>query len=157
MNFELKVKEIIKETYILTGKINDKDIINNLIHSVKNNKNEELSYKTNIKGHFTGFDTLIKNNYFLNFLNLIEENIKIIYPNNFIISEAWGTICKIGEEITEHNHPGITGFCGILYLTECGPGTYFKQYDLTIKEGSDVFDLYLIVLNISSLSESTIE
>jgi hypothetical protein len=93
-----------------------------------------LSYKTHVKGHFTGFKSLTQNNEFITFLKNIQENIKIIYRDNFIIQDAWGNICKIGEEVTEHNHGGITGFCGILYLTEGGPGTYFKEHDLLVKE-----------------------
>ena len=134
MKFELKVKDILKETYILTGKINNKEIIDNLIHFVKNNKDETLSYKTNVKGHFTGFQSLIQNKDFINFLKIIETNIKIIFKKNFLIESAWGNLCKINEEITEHDHCGTTGFCGILYLSDNGPGTYFKEYDLLIKE-----------------------
>jgi hypothetical protein len=134
MNYELKVKEILKQTYILTGKINDEQLIKNLIEIVKKNKDENLSYKTHVKGHFTGFKSLTQNNEFITFLKNIQENIKIIYRDNFIIQDAWGNICKIGEEVTEHNHGGITGFCGILYLTEGGPGTYFKEHDLLVKE-----------------------
>lgn len=134
MNFELKVKEILKETYILTGKINNEQLIKNLIEFVKKNKDENLSYKTNVKGHFTGFKSLVQNDYFLTFLKNIQENIQIIYRDNFIIHDAWGNICKIGEEVIEHDHIDINGFCGILYLTERGPGTYFKEYDLLIEE-----------------------
>jgi len=134
MNFELKVKEISLDTYVLIGKINDKDIINNLIYFVKNNKDEKLSYNTNVKGHFTGFKSLIQNKDFLNFLKIIQPNIKIVYKDNFIIQDVWGNLCKINEEVTEHDHGGITGFCGILYLTDNGPGTYFKEHDLLIKE-----------------------
>ena len=36
--------------------------------------------------------------------------------------------------MSEHDHRSTTAFCGILYLTEGGPGTYFKEYDLTINE-----------------------
>lgn len=142
MNFELKVKEIIKETYILTGKINNKDIINNLIKFVKNNKDEELSYKTNVKAHFTGFKSLVENKDFINFLKEIQPQIKIIYQDNFIISSAWGNLCKIGEEVIEHDHEDVSGFCGILYLTEGGPGTYFKEYDLLIQEEIGKFILF---------------
>jgi hypothetical protein len=84
MNFELKVKEITKETYILTSKINDKDIINNLIKSIKECKNSDLNYKTNVKGVFTGFKSLIKNVYFVDFLKIIQPSIRVIYTQNFI-------------------------------------------------------------------------
>ena len=134
MNFELKVKEVLKETYILTGEINNDKLINNLIEIVKKNKDAKLSNQTHVKGHFTGFKSLIQNNEFINFLKIIQENIKIICKKNFIIIDAWGNICKKGEEVTEHDHSGTTGFCGVLYLTEGGPGTYFKEYNLTIEE-----------------------
>jgi len=134
MNFDLKVKDISIETYVLTGRIDNQEIINNLIDFIKNSKNEELSYKTHVKGHFTGFKSLIENKDFNNFLKIIQENIKIIFKENFIISDAWGNICKKGEEVSEHNHGSTTGFCGILYLTEGGPGTYFKEHDLLVEE-----------------------
>jgi hypothetical protein len=135
MNFELKVKDIVKSTYILTGKIFNEQLIKNLINDVKNNKDEGLSYKTSVKGHFTGFKSLVQNNNFLNFLKEIKGNIKVVFNDkNFIVAEAWGNICKSSEEVIEHHHGGTTGFCGILYLTEGGPGTYFRQYDLLINE-----------------------
>ena len=118
MNYELKVKEILKETFILTGKINDEQLIKNLIEFIKKNKDENLSYKTNVKGHFTGFKSLVQNEYFWEFLKKIQKNIKVIYKDDFIITDAWGNICKIGEEVTGHDHRAVTGFCGILYLTE---------------------------------------
>jgi len=147
MNFELQVKEVLKETFILTGKIKDKDIIDNLTYFVKNNKDNELSYKTNVKGHFTGFFSLVQNNDFLNFLKIIQPNIKIIYNNDFLIQEAWGNLCKIGEEVTEHDHASTSAFCGILYLTEGGPGTYFKEYDLLIEEEIGKYILFHPMLN----------
>ena len=146
MNFELKVKEIFKETYILTGKINNEKLIKNLIEVVKKNKDENLSYKTHVKGHFTGWKTLIQNDQFIIFLKNIQENIKIIYQDNFIIQEAWGNICKKGEEVTEHDHHSTSGFCGILYLTEGGPGTYFKEYDLLVEEEVGKYILFHPIL-----------
>jgi hypothetical protein len=134
MNFDLKVKDIPLETFLLTGKIDNKDIINNLINFIRNNKDEELSYKTFVKGHFTGFKSLIENKNFINFLKIIQPQIKVIYKDNFIIFDAWGNICKYGEEILEHDHHRNTAFCGILYLSDGGPGTYFKDYDLTVEE-----------------------
>jgi hypothetical protein len=134
MNYELKTKEIPVETFILTGKIDNKEIINNLINFVKNNKDEKLSYKAVVKGHFTGFKSLINNKDFINFLKIIQENIKIICKNNFFITDAWGNLCKINEEVIGHNHENVSGFCGILYLTGNGPGTYFKDFDLLVNE-----------------------
>jgi hypothetical protein len=142
MNFELNAKEIPLDTFILTGKIKDENLINNLIKFIKNNKDNNLSYKTNVIGHFTGFESLIQNDDFLNFIKSIQEYIFKIYEKNFMIKEAWGNICKIKEEILEHRHGGVSAFCGILYLSEKGPGTYFKDYDLTISEEIGKFVLF---------------
>jgi hypothetical protein len=145
MNFDLKVKDISLETYILTGNINNQEIINNLINFIKNSKNTELSYKTHVKGHFTGFKSLIENVDFIDFLKKIQPQIKIIFKENFIITDAWGNILKKNEEITEHSH-GNKGFSGILYLTDDGPGTYFKEYNLLIKEEIGKFILFTPIL-----------
>jgi hypothetical protein len=134
MNFELKVKDVLLETFIFTGKIKDNQLINNLINFVKNNKDNDLSNKTHVKGYTTGFQSLVNNKDFLNFLNIIKPEIKVIYNNNFSVRDAWGNLCKIGEQVTEHNHKSTTAFCGILYLTDGGPGTYFKEHDLLIEE-----------------------
>jgi hypothetical protein len=134
MSFELKVKDISLQTFILTGKINNSTIINNLIDIIKKTKDEKLSYKTNVKGHFTGFKSLVENIDFHNFLRLIKRQIKVVYSNDFIVKDVWGNICKLNEEVIEHEHGNISAFCGILYLSEGGPGTYFKEYDLTISE-----------------------
>ena len=142
MNFELKAKDISFETYILTGKIYDKEILNNLIKFIKDNKNNELSHKTNVKGYFTGFQSLTENINFLNFIKLIQKHIHIIYQNNFKVHAAWGNICEKDGEVIEHAHNDTTAFCGILYLSEGGPGTYFKQYDLTINEEIGKFVLF---------------
>jgi len=141
MNFNLQVKEILKETFILTGEINDKTILNNLIDFVKNNKDENLSYKTNVKGHFTGFYSLIQNENFINFLKNIQKNIRIVFKNNFKISEAWGNILKKNEEVFEHTH-SCDGISGILYLTDNGPGTFFKEYNLNIEEKQGRYVLF---------------
>jgi hypothetical protein len=144
--FTLTVKNIYQNTFLLTGKINNTDIINNLIEFVKNNKDEKLSYKTNVKGYFSGFKSLVSNQYFIDFLKLIQPQIKIIYPDHFIIRDAWGNILKKNEEVTEHHHGDSSAFCGILYLTDGGPGTYFADYNLTVNEEIGKFVLFSPIL-----------
>ena len=135
------VKDIAKETFLLTSEIDNKEIVDNLIDFIKKNKNTELSNKTHVKGHFTGFHKLVNNVYFHNFLKLIIDRIYIIYKNDFNITEAWGNILKKGDLVTEHDH-GNNAFCGILYLSEGGPGTFFKQYNKTIEEKIGRFVLF---------------
>jgi len=142
MNFELKVKEIIFEGYLLTGKINDKKIIENLKKFIRENKDTDLSYKTNVKAHFTGWNSLIENIDFNNFLKLIEQYTKLIYTKNSKLSSAWGNICKKYDKILPHNHATVSAFCGILYLTDDGPGTFFDAYNLTVKEEVGKFILF---------------
>jgi hypothetical protein len=147
MNFKLEVKEINMETFILTGKINDQEIINNLIKFIKNNEKNILNYKTSITGKQTDFKFLNENEYFQKFLSNIKNEIKIINGDkSFVIKDAWGNLINYNEEILEHDHKGTAGFCGILYLTDNGPGTYFKDYDLTIKEEKGRFVLFDPVL-----------
>ena len=137
----MKVKEITLDVFLLTGKIFNDKIINNLINFVINNKDNELSYKTNVKGHFTGFNSLVENSDFNSFLKIIQPQTKIICDKNFIIQAAWGNLCKKGDEVVEHDH-GNNLFCGILYLTEGGPGTYFRDFDYTINEERGKFVLF---------------
>jgi hypothetical protein len=147
MNYELKTKKIDIDTFLLTDKIDNKDIINNLIYFVKNNINKDLSYKTHVKGKFTGFESLNQNTYFLMFLKLIKQKIYTIYKKNFVIGNVWGNILGINDEVTNHTHGGVTAFCGIIYLSGNGPGTYFKDYDITVEEQIGKYILFSPILN----------
>jgi hypothetical protein len=156
MNFDLKVKEIQKETFILIGKINNQTIINNLVADIKNKKDKDLSYKTNVKGHFTGFKSLLDNIDFKNFLISINKEINIIYQKNFKVVDAWGNILKIGDEVVPHTHGGTEAFSGLLYLSDKGPGTYFKEYDLLITEEIGKFVLFssMLLHGVSKIEEN---
>jgi hypothetical protein len=142
MKYELKLKELYTQGFLLIGKINDKEIIENLKKFIKENKDENFSYKTSVKAHFTGFKSLVDNGYFHKFLRAIDECIKKIYNLDFVIHEAWGNLYKKSEEAVPHKHPSVTAFCGILYLTEGGPGTYFHDFDFTIEEEIGKFVLF---------------
>ena len=145
VNYELKNKDVFLKTFLLIGKINDKKIINNLIDFIKINK-KDLTNKTHVQGGFTGFESLTNNENFIDFLKNIKEQINVVYKENFIIRDAWGTYSRLNEEITEHNHAGVDGFCGILYLTKGGPGTYFRDYDLLIEEEVGKYVLFHPIL-----------
>lgn len=134
MSYELKTKKIELGTFLLIGEIQNSSIIDSLISFIKNNKENNSNCETAVQGHFTGFKSLVDNKNFHEFLKLIQPSIYKIYKKKFIIYEAWGNICELNDEILEHNHNGITAFCGIIYLTEGGPGTFFKNFNLTVKE-----------------------
>jgi hypothetical protein len=49
MNFNLTVKELIIDTFILTGKINNQKIINNLIDFIKDKNLERITIAFNVQ------------------------------------------------------------------------------------------------------------
>lgn len=142
MNCELICKDIQTQTFLLTGMCEDKNTLKNLTNFVKKNKDSELNYKTNVKGSFSGFESLNDNEDFTTFIKSISDPIKLIYNRNFVIKSAWGNILYKDGHVTPHSHSGTTAFCGILYLSENGPGTYFQDYDLTVDEKIGKFVLF---------------
>jgi hypothetical protein len=142
-SFELICKQIPLDTFLLSGEIENFYLINSLKDDIREKvKYSDLNNKTHVKGEFSGFLSLIENKNFHHFLKLIDKEIKIIYPHNFIVQEAWGNICRKGNEVTEHDHKGTTAFCGILYLTGDGPGTFFSDYGINIEEKIGKFVLF---------------
>ena len=141
MNFELKVKEVPLETYLLTSEIEDMDIINNLKKDIES-MNLDTKKETPVKASFTGWNSLNHNKNFHDFLKLIKPKMKTIFKNEFYIHESWANICSNQEEVAEHNHRGVTAFCGVLYLTEGGPGTYFSELNYTVEEKVGRFILF---------------
>jgi hypothetical protein len=147
MNLKFYNKEKKINTFIITGKVDNEKILNNLINCVRENEKKELHSTTNVKGKFTGFKGVVSNQDFHYFLKLIEPAIKVIFNNNFIVYDAWGNILEKDGEVLEHDHIGTTAFCGIIYLSEKGPGTYFKDYDITIEEEIGKFVLFHPILS----------
>jgi hypothetical protein len=142
-NIEIKKNNIEIETFILIGKIKDIELINNLKNLIKKKiKEKNKIEETNIQGLFSGFKSLVNEPYFHIFAEQIKESIKLVCKNNCIIDEAWGNIYYKNNYAQEHHHIGTTAFSGILYLTEGGPGTYFKQYKKNISEEIGKFVLF---------------
>lgn len=137
-------KKIELDTYILVGEIDNFDLIDILIKDVREGvKISNVSGKTNVKGEHTEFDYLVANPIFHKFLKIIQPSIYKIYQENFLIKEVWGNIySKKSDYALSHTHDD-SAFCGILYCTDGpGPGTYFSQYDLLIKEKKGRFVLF---------------
>ena len=112
-------------------KITDLNLINSLKKEVKNNVKEFLTNNTNVKGQMTFYRHFIDNKLF----KIIEET-----TLEYKWYDAWGTILKKGQHVSEHNHilidkesSNILTHSGILYLTDIQPGTYFKNHNITIK------------------------
>ena len=96
----------------------------------------ELSYKTNVKGKMTKWDTFVENKDFRKIILNSVDVIKHFSKNNVYCNNAWGNKLENNDdEVKPHHHigPDII-ISGILYLTEGGPGTYFNEFNKTVKE-----------------------
>jgi hypothetical protein len=142
MNFDFILKHISIPVYLLIDEYKNLNILNNLKNKILKHPGSELSYKTNVKGKFTGFQSLIDDEDLHIFLKDIHKQINFIYKNNFQIKDAWGNICKKNEEVIEHHHGSTSAFCGILYLSEGGPGTFFTEFNVTVEEKFGKFVLF---------------
>jgi hypothetical protein len=144
MDIAVRHKEIPLKTFLAEGKINDLNLINELKEEIifKCNKIEHKQL-TNVKANFSGFQSLINSINFHKFIKLISKEIEVIYNGPVQFSSVWGNILETDEhKINIHNHVGNTAFCGILYLTEDGPGTFFPEYNMHIKETIGKFLLF---------------
>jgi hypothetical protein len=131
-----------KEVFLLEGIYKNKKILNSLKKTVlEKTKGIEVS-KTNVIAQTTGFNFLRSNFDFVEFIKGIKKEIDKIYPYDFIIIDAWGNSYSKGQYAKEHAHHDTSAFCGILYLTNNGPGTYFSELNLTIKEEVGKFVLF---------------
>lgn len=154
MEINLTTKILPFQTFLLIGKIKNQEIIEGLKKQIKEDiKISSLNHKTNVTGKISELHSLVHNEIFHNFLKIIKKEIHIIYQDNFIVKDAWGTLSKKGEEVLLHHHNAIRGFCGILYLTENGPGTKFPQYDLLVQEEIGKYVLFhpLLLHEVSKL------
>ena len=141
---EIFFKKIELDSYILTGEIDDLELIDKLIQGVKEGvKTSKVSKKTNVTGEHTEFDHFLSNPNFHKFLKIIQPSIYKIYQNNFILKDVWGNIYSKKDHFAHSHLHNDSAFCGILYCTDGpGPGTYFSQYDLTISEKKGKFVLF---------------
>jgi len=142
MSFDFILKHISTPIYLLVDEYKNLNVLNNLKNKILQHPGSELSYKTHVKGKFTGFESLINDEDFYIFLKDIHKQINFIYKDNFQIKEVWGNVCKKNEEITEHSHGNVSAFCGILYLSEGGPGTFFTEFNITVEEKFGKFVLF---------------
>jgi hypothetical protein len=127
--------EIPLKVFLLEDNVKDLELLNRLKKDIDIYINEKnINYKTNVRGKMTDFNAFNYNKNFLNFCDLIQHNIKKIITIDSKLINSWGTILNGCDYTQAHTHTDTTSFSGILYLTEEGPGTYFEELNLTIKE-----------------------
>lgn len=129
---------------IIFGNYPYPDIINNMIISIKNNIDPDISYGTNVKANMTAWNHFINDNLFSKFLTHVINTHQISHPDYFQyfleryhITNAWGNEVKNGDSINAHTHSDIHG---ILYLTK---GTDLILPELNLKITPNPGDYYL--------------
>ena len=142
MDFDLHIKPIEKDSFILIGRINDPDLIQRLISDItigiKGRKNS--SYKTNVIGKMTRFKYFNSNDNFIKVLDLIRPTFKKVIQRSIQLKDSWGNILDKNDYVKIHNHHPAS-VSGILYLTE-GESTYFPSHNKHIEAEVGKFVLF---------------
>ena len=123
-----------KKIFLIEYQLNDLSFVEDFKNLIDNNISE-LSYKTNVKGKMTQWNTFVNNKDFQKIILNSADIIKYFVADGAYCDNAWGNKLENDDEVISHHHVGSdTTMSGILYLTEDGPGTYFKDFNKTIKE-----------------------
>ena len=110
---------------ILSGVYDNIADIENFKIQIKNNIDNKISYKTNVKGGMPDWRFFVDKDIFKRFLDFVidqNKNLNSKLFENFYetksIRDAWGNALKKGDSVDLHKHPC---YHGILYLTEGNP------------------------------------
>ena len=144
MDYNLLTAEKKIKIFLLQGQIFDFNLIKKLKKKLllKIN-NSATNYKTNVKAKMSEYDSFNEDKDFHDFIHLIIPYIKIIQEGKFFIHSAWGNIYKKKTDHTiMHDHKGCDFMSGVLYLTDKGPGTYFKEFNFNTNEKIGKFLLF---------------
>jgi hypothetical protein len=144
MNYDLSIREKAINIFLLQGRISDFNLIDKLKTKLTSKiNNSTMHYETNVKAKMSEFNSFNEDSDFHEFLNLITPYIKNINDKPFNIHSSWGNMYENQTDHTiMHNHQGCDFMSGILYLTDNGPGTYFKEFDFTTTEQIGKFLLF---------------
>lgn len=137
-------KEILLNTFILIGDIDENNLINNLIIEAREKLKTTKPIITNVVAERTDFKSMRESPNFHLFLKKIQKYIKKVYTKSFEVREVWANFYSNPnvDYAKMHAHDANV-LSGILYCTDGpGPGTYFPQYDLNIKEKKGRFVLF---------------
>tara|TARA_R110000782_G_scaffold7666_2_gene25536 strand:+ start:50 stop:604 length:555 start_codon:yes stop_codon:yes gene_type:complete len=143
INYNLKKIKIQKEIFILTSKIYNTKLLLKLKDYVVKKSSIIFSKNSNVHSARTSFKALINNDEFFGFLKESKDIIYNAWKKDYVIHDAWGCVYRNPDNYCKrHNHLGTTAFSGILYLTDHGPGTYFPELNLTVKEEVGKFVIF---------------
>lgn len=130
--YNLNITKIEKWLFLLEYQFKDLSFVNILKKEI-DKKVGEFDFKTNVKGRMTKFEEFIYNPILIKLLEETTPFSHVLNIKDSRLVEAWGNILKKGGAVTEHTH-GSASISGILYLTEGGPGTYFREFNKTVEE-----------------------
>jgi len=141
LDFDLHVKPLHKNTFILITKIKEPELFERLRRDIDEGiKKNHNNYKTNVKGKMTSFKYFTKNKNFIDFIDIIRPYFKKITTSDVGLKDAWGNLLEDKDYVQLHHHaPSLLS--GILYLS-AGPGTSFPEYNKTVSAEVGKFVLF---------------
>jgi hypothetical protein len=130
--YNLNITKIEKWYFLLEYQFKDLSFVDILKKEI-DEKVGEFDFKTNVKGRMTKFEEFVNSPILKKLLEEATPVSNVLSIKDSKLIEAWGNILKEDGNVTEHTHGSAT-ISGILYLTEGGPGTYFREFNKTVEE-----------------------
>ena len=132
--YNVEFASVEKKIFLIEHQLTDLSFVEdfkNLIDFKVSNLN---SYKTNVLGKMTEWDTFTSNETFQKIITSNQDILKCFIKDKALYcDDAWGNKLENNDEVIPHNH-NKSAIAGIIYLTEGGPGTYFPEFKKIIKE-----------------------
>ena len=137
-------KEISLNSFILIADINENELIDTLIIEAREKLKTTEYVITNVVAKHTDFQAMRESPNFHLFLKKIQKYIKKVYSKKFEVREVWANFySNPNTDYAKMHAHDANAFSGILYCTDGpGPGTYFPQFDINIKEKKGRFVLF---------------
>lgn len=140
-----------KNVFLHEGYYCNQDIIENLRAKIKNLcLSNPLKADNSLKNAImTNWDAFVDDKDFHIFLKEIKEDFLKINLKAFNVFDAWGGWYRKGSEAycEKHDHLGANLCCGVLYLSDHGPGTHFPEINKTVQEKVGKFVLFHPILD----------
>ena len=135
-------KQVLQDYFFVEGiiDINSKYFINKIKEGFKKENNQ--SYKTNVKDKMTSWNYFNEDEEFLKILeNLIKYVDNHISFPSYTIQDSWGFCVSSGNHTIEHNHIP-TLWSGVIYLNKHNQTLDFNQIYTRVKPEKGKFALF---------------
>jgi len=111
-----------------------------------NNNIGELSYKTNVSGQITDWNTFVDDKKFNNILNNFFDQVKPFNIKSIGLVDAWGIKVNEGHATAKHNHEPYN-YSACLYLNDVESEIYYPQLNLKLEIKKNMFLFWSAWLN----------